>query len=93
MSYSFVARAATREDVRQKLAAELDAVVAAQPIHAADREQALKAARSFLAILPEASKEQDFYVSVSGSVGWTDGNVITAASVNVAASLVRKETA
>lgn len=97
MSYSFHVRETSVENATSKVSEELDKVVAAQPIHTADRDAALKAVETFLSLLPGAPG-QDFYVSVSGSLGWT-GNlgtadqVITSASVNVSTSLVAKKQA
>jgi|HubBroStandDraft_6_1064221.scaffolds.fasta_scaffold00056_5 hypothetical protein len=91
MSYSFSVRAATRAQVGDRVCEELDKVVAAQPIHSADSGPVLNAASSFLDLLPAPSDRQDYYISISGSVGWTNNNVITAASVSVSASLVAKE--
>jgi regulator of protease activity HflC (stomatin/prohibitin superfamily) len=93
MSYSFGVRAATKAEVAEKIAAELDKVVAAQPVHAADRAQAQAAAEAFLGILPEKPTDQDFYVSVSGSVSWKADKVLTSAGVNISASLSAKEKA
>lgn len=97
MSYSFSKRGATRAIVMGLVVAALDEVVAQQPIHAADRKQAEAAAQSFLDIVPEANENQEYFVSVSGSVAYTwDGekNVVkevVGASINVNASLVNKE--
>src|ERR1700686_5471373 len=95
MSYSFGVRGATKDEVVKNIAVELDNVVAAQPIHLADRAQAQAAAEAFLGVLPEKDADQDFYVSVSGSVGWKGllgaaDHALTSASVNVSASLVAK---
>ena len=95
MSYSFAVRGTTKAEALTKLGQELDKVVVAQPIHSADRQQAYAAAEAFLEIIPP-TEGQDFYISVSGSVGWTgDGNsrVITSAGVSVSASLTTKEVA
>jgi hypothetical protein len=89
MSYSFSARGATKAEVMKQITTELDKVVAAQPIHAADRAQAQSVADAFLAIIP-AIADKDFYVSVSGSVGWGGDKAITSASVNVSASTIAK---
>jgi hypothetical protein len=95
MSYSFSARGATKAEVIGKVSAELDKVVASQPIHSADRAQAQAAAEAFVAIIPANDEGKDFYVSVSGSVGWRGNlgvdSIITSASVNVSASLIAKE--
>ncbi len=94
MSYSFSARGRTKEEAIAAVAAELDKVVAAQPIHAADRDQALATATAFVNVLPE-NGEKDVYVSVSGSVGWEgtypDSHVIANASISANASLVKRE--
>jgi hypothetical protein len=91
MSYSFSVRAATRPEIGEKVCTELDSVVAAQAIHAADRGPALNAAFAFIDLLPIPTDQQDYYVSVSGSVGWIEGNVITSAGVSVSARLADKE--
>lgn len=88
MSYSFSARGATREALMTAVAAELDKVVEAQPIHKADREQAYNAVEWFAHIVPETDGK-DLSASVSGSVSSTE-DAITAASVNVSVSLVDK---
>ena len=95
MSYSFSVRAATKPEVLGKIAAELDKVVIAQPIHAADRTDAQEAALAFLNIL-SASADQDFHVSVSGSVSWNGtlgapDQTLTSAGVSVSAALIAKE--
>ncbi len=96
MSYSFSARGATKVDVTAKISAELDKVVASQPIHSADRAQAQAAAEAFLAIIPDSAGDKDFCVSVSGSVGWsgmagTADQVLTSAGVSVSAYMIAKE--
>ena len=96
MSYSFSVRGVTRSELVEKVSAELDKVVATQPIHSADCKQALAAAEAFIAILPDPNDKQDFCVSVSGSLSWS-GNmgasdqVLVSASVNVSASLQAKQ--
>ena len=93
MSYSFNVRGATRIEVMDKVFAEFDKIVAAQPIHSADRKQAQDAAFSFLGVVPDGKEDQDYYISVSGSLSWDgiDPQVIKAASVNVNASLIAKQ--
>lgn len=90
MSYSFNARATTRAEIGEKVCTELDKVVESQPIHAADSGLALNTALGMINLLPKPSYQQDYSVSVSGWVGWTDGNVITSANVNVSVALVDK---
>jgi hypothetical protein len=92
MSYSFGVRGATRDEVMTKVIAEFDKVVGYQPIHAADREQATAAALAFLLIVPDATEHQDFVLSLSGWASWNEGLVVTAANVNVSASVVPRST-
>jgi hypothetical protein len=80
------------------VAAQLNDVVASQPIHAADRKQAETAVEAFLGVLPDDAGGKDFYVSVSGSVSWSGDYgsavvtdlLLTAVSINVSASLAAK---
>lgn len=91
MSYSFSARGATKAEVLEKVGAELDKVVAAQPAHKADREPAYNAVEWFLAVV-QGTDDKDFSVSVNGSVGWNSDapEIITGAGVGVSVSLVDK---
>jgi hypothetical protein len=95
MSYSFSARGATKDECLKGVLAKMDEVVAAQPIHSTDRQQAYDAAKAFLEIIPGDADDRDFYVSVSGSVGWNGllgvDAVVTSVGVSVSASLVVKE--
>ncbi len=97
MSYSFGVRGATKDEVMAKVAAELDQVVSNQSMHSADRAQAEAAAKAFVDVVPDGDDDKEFYVSVSGSVGWRGtlgvDAVITSSSVNVSVSLVAKEAA
>jgi hypothetical protein len=97
MSYSFSVRGATKAEAMQKVVAELDKVVASQPIHSADRAQAEAAACGFLSVIPDDAGGKDFYISVSGSVSWSGtldvDAVVKSASVNVSASLLDKASA
>ena len=95
MSYSFFVRKATREEAVTAVAQELEKVVASQPIHAADRWQAFETAvKAIYAVLPE-SNDKDVFVSMSGSVSWEgtypESFSITGVTINVYASLVRRE--
>ena len=96
MSYSFSVRGTTKANVMEKAAAEFDKVVAAQPIHSADRAHAQSAVAGLVSVLPDGNDKQDIYVSVSGSVGWTGergtaDQVLASASLNVSASLATRE--
>lgn len=93
MSYSFQARGKTKEETIAVVATKLAEVVAQQPVHAADKDQALAAATAFINLLPEDG-EKDISVSVSGSLGWKDlpaEQNITSAQVSTYAGLVKRE--
>lgn len=94
MSYSFSISAASKPEVLAKLSEELDKVVASQPVHAKDRQQAQAAAEAFIALLPE-DEAKNIAVSLSGWVSGSwgpDGTlpVIGSASVNVSVGLSAK---
>ena len=97
MSYSFSIRADSKTTAKAKVAEELDKVLAQQPVHAADRAQALAAAEAFIDILVDnettEADSQDIVVSVNGSVGWQhpDQSRLTSAAVGVSAYLAPKE--
>lgn len=94
MSYSFSVQTKTKELALEQVAAKLDEVVAAQPIHSHDRQQASEAVACFLTVLPDNVDGKDFCVNVNGSVSWTgiqggeDPVVITNASISVYCSLI-----
>lgn len=90
MSYSFSVRAATKAAALAKIVAELDKVVAAQPVHAADRPQAQAAAEAFVGLLP-VDESRDVNVSVNGSISISDGAVV-GSSIGVYASNISKAT-
>lgn len=90
MSYSFSVKAASKAEALAKVDAELNKVVAGQPMHAADSAQASAAATAFVAILQEPSETQVVCVSVNGSLSWDGNAVVTSASVGVYASLLVK---
>lgn len=70
MSYGFNFRAATKADAVAALAPKFDEVVAAQPVHAADRDIAIGAATAFINTLAEPGDGEEVSVSVSGSLQW-----------------------
>jgi hypothetical protein len=95
MSYSFIVRAVDKADAALKVAAELDKVVEAQSIHAADRHQAEAAAVAFIGLLPDDDTKA-VQVNLHGSVGFegtADAPKFINASVGISASLVSKEVA
>jgi hypothetical protein len=96
MSYSFTVRAASKADVKQLVATELDKVVANQPSHEVDRAQAESAACAFVDALPD-DDTKDVQVNVHGSIGWSGtwgvDHVVSHASIGVSASTVKREPA
>ena len=93
MSYSFSVRGASRIALIENVGAKLDEVVAGQPMHKHDRDQALASTKAFVEILPEPKAGQELMVSVHGSVGWMDhgaeGDVeLTSAGVGVSVGFV-----
>jgi len=90
MTYSFNVRAADKAAARAAVAAELDKVVEAQPIHAADRAQAAAAADAFLDLIGDPGEGQEVSVSVCGSVSRYGSEALTSASFNVNASILAK---
>lgn len=90
MSYSFQVRAATSTSVAELVAAQFDAVVDNQPVHAADREAAESAVSAMLATVG-GREGRDFSVTVSGSVV-SDEDGLTTAGVSVSVTLVEADT-
>lgn len=84
MSYSFQVRGSTKAEAIEKVKAEMAKVVEVQPVHAADQAQAVAAAESFVALLPD-DDARDVTVSLSGSVSssatglWSGGVSVYAA--------------
>lgn len=98
MSYSFTVRADSKAKAKALVAEELDKVVAQQPVHAADRAQALAAVEAYIDIVADnettEADSKDLVVSVNGSVGWQhpDQSRLTSSAVGIAAYLTPKET-
>jgi hypothetical protein len=89
MSYSFSVSAPNKAEAKRLLAEKFDEVVAAQPVHAHDREIALAAGNAFLDRVVEPAEGHVVIVSLSGSLGWRnvvspaeDGTSFTSASVS-----------
>lgn len=70
MSYSFSVTANTKVEATGKIREQFDAVVSAQPSHAADKEAAVVAAQTLVRLLAEPRDGDEIYVSMSGSLGW-----------------------
>ena len=69
MSYSFDFTVATKAEAKERVAAELDAVVSVQPVHNQDRGAALAAAHAFIDLLAD-DDSKGVRVNVHGSVMW-----------------------
>ena len=93
MSYSFSVQAPTKDEAKAAAAKAFDDVVAAQPIHARDRDAALANINAVIDLLVD---DPDFHISVgaNGYVSWrenlnADGsNPLSTASISANASLV-----
>lgn len=90
MSYSFVVSGATKNAVKDAVAAKMEAIAAVQACHLRDIKQACQAATMFIDLL-EDDPSRDISVNMSGSLSgtWqgTDVTRITAAAVSVQAGL------
>lgn len=91
MTYSYNVTGATKDEVKQKIAQEWDAIVATMPIHKADRAPAEAVAGAFIDALPDPTGKQGVNVYSYGSVGWQGDDKITSVSGSVQASLVDKK--
>lgn len=69
MSYSFQVKAANQVEAKEKVAAKLAEVLANQPIHSYDIQQAKAAVFAFVDLVPEVPGKH-LQVNVHGSVGW-----------------------
>lgn len=97
MSYSFSVTADTKAEAIGKISQQFDAVVAAQPSHAADKDAAVAAAKTFIGLLGDPHDGDEVNVSMSGSLGWKHDpsfppipEEFLHASVNIHASLRNK---
>jgi len=71
MSYSFVVTGADKAAAKAAVAAELDKVIAGQPMHARDKEAAIANAGAVIDLLTDSPPEGSIvHVSMNGSVGW-----------------------
>lgn len=90
MSYSFSISADSKADARAKVRAELDKVVASQPVHAADKAAAEYAAEAFIGLLVAPVEGERICVSMHGSLSWRSEGVYIGANVGVSASVQSK---
>lgn len=73
MSYAFSITATSKEEATGKIREQFDAVVAAQPTHAADKEGAIAAAQTLVRLWADPLEGEEIVVHVSGSLGWNFG--------------------
>lgn len=92
MSYSFSITADTKAEATGKIREQFDAVVVAQPSHAADKEAAVVAAQTLVRLLAEPHDGDEIHVSMSGSLGWMheDPEQFLHANVTINTSLRNK---
>lgn len=88
MSYSFSVRGASKAEAIEKAHAELDKVVALQPVHAVDVAQAKATVTAFVGVLPD-DEARDIGISCNGSVCSNAGKT-TSAGIGVTAYLADK---
>lgn len=89
MSYSFAVVGATGDEVISLVDVKLDEVVAAQPVHEADRSIAKEVATKAVELL-QGKPDMDVRISVYGSIV-TDDAGVRQVSVGVDASLYPRE--
>ncbi len=94
MSYSFNTKGANKTEAIGSVKDAMANVVAGQPVHARDQEQAIAAADAMVSLLHD-DPAKDVYVTVSGSLGWDRGPAgeeqFTSANVQVSAYLRKRE--
>jgi hypothetical protein len=98
MSYSFGISAASKDEAKKLVEAELAKVVAGQPYHERDRQAAQDAAGRLVDALADPADGEIVYVSMSGSLSWrgvmgneNDPPVFTSGNLNVSASVRSKQ--
>lgn len=93
MSYSFSVTADSKEDATKQIREQFDAVVVAQPSHAADKEAAVVAAQTLVRLLAELNQDDEICVNMNGSLGWKHDapSEFLHANVSINTSLRRKD--
>jgi len=91
MSFSFQVRAADKDALREAISVELDKVVAAQPVHAADKPLVAVVAGAYLDLIGY-DESQDLVAHVNGSITVTDGKGVSQANVGVSVYYMPRET-
>lgn len=87
MSYSFSVTAESKVEAKEKIAGQFDTIIAAQPVHAADRASAQAAADAFVDVLKDPAENEQIAVTVNGYVSWQAEGEFTGASVGVTAAV------
>jgi 3-hydroxyisobutyrate dehydrogenase-like beta-hydroxyacid dehydrogenase len=84
MSYSFNLRAPSKAAALAAVTAKMDEVAAQQACHQRDKAQAVAAAESFLALLPD-DDTRDVAVNMSGYLAgtWQGSDVVNISSANM----------
>lgn len=97
MSYSFTVKAATKALALEAVAAEMQKVVASQPVHARDEAAVNKNAAEIVALLPD-DDTKDVTFGVNGYVSWSSAHQLgdpdfklSAVSVAVSAALIDRK--
>ncbi len=97
MIYSISAKAATKAAARAVLVAELDKVVAQQPVHERDREAILANVDANLALLSDPPENLDVAIACNGYISWTSGGTAgpgdktNAVAINCSASFAQRQ--
>jgi hypothetical protein len=92
MSYSFSVKASTKSQAVALVRDELAKVVANQPDHAHDRDQAQATAEAVIGLITD-DDTKDVAVSVAGWLSWNGAGAdkqFIGANVNVSATLVAR---
>jgi hypothetical protein len=84
MSYSFSVRGTNADALVSEVEKQFDGIVAGQAIHAKDRAAVVGAVRDLAEII-DLETGKDLRASVTGSIYWTEGDVVR--SVNAQISL------
>ena len=85
MSYSFTKAAPNKQDLMELVKEQLVVITEGQPIHSQDARQAEEAIRSYVDILPDPVEGEEVQVSVHGSVGWRNGDLVVQADIGISA--------
>jgi hypothetical protein len=89
MSYSIsVSKALTKAAALEQINTKLDEVLAGQPAHAADIEQAKASAAAFVGVLRDPADGEAINVNISGSVTWTKPGEIIGAGFNISGAIL-----